>query len=107
MILVRQRPRSAGERQRQGAARQRATRQRAASKGKRSLGLHRSPCGSLLPPVVMFEVLALPGKAQPKGQPKPLVFGKRLNLKDSGALPQTARGGPQEPVTGTAVNLSA
>ena len=32
------------------------------------------------------------GKAQPKASAKALPFGKRLNMRDSGALPQTARG---------------
>lgn len=31
-------------------------------------------------------------KAQPKASAKSLPFGKRLNMRDSGALPQTARG---------------
>eukprot|EP00435_Cladocopium_sp_Y103_P032672 s1461_g8.t1 len=37
------------------------------------------------------------GKGKGKTQAKPLLFGKRLNLRDSGALPETARGErPQE-----------
>ncbi|CAE7397353.1 FH3 [Symbiodinium pilosum] len=32
------------------------------------------------------------GKAQPKASANALPFGKRLNMRDSGALPQTARG---------------
>ena len=48
--------------------------------------------GKGAPPVPPLPLGKGKGKAQPKASAKSLPFGKRLNMKDSGALPQTARG---------------